>query len=113
MTPTRATDIEIHQGYDYYDTDSQAFEWTSDGTWPDLTDATATFIIDGRLEDAGAIADPAGTPIITVELTRVQTASLSPRSSAFDYVLNAELANGHLILLAYGKATIVRQKTAS
>jgi len=106
-------DIELWQGYDYYDEDGQALEWTdSDGSWPDLSGATPTFIIDGELSVNGTISNPTGPATITVELTRAQTAAL-PASQKLNYVVHVTTAGEHLIMILHGAVTVNRQRTAS
>jgi hypothetical protein len=107
-------DITIDQGYDYQSADGRALEWTDDdGSWPDLTDATATFIIEGELEVTGTISNPTGPATITVELTAAQTAALTASSTSVDYVIECTTAGSHVILIILGEATIRRRRTAS
>ena len=108
-------DITIDQGYDYASADGRALEWTDSDevTWPDLTLATATFIIEGELEVTGTISNPAGPATITVELTAAQTAALTASSTSVDYVIECTTLAGNVILIILGEATIRRRRTAS
>lgn len=99
-------DVEIDRGYDYYDTDGRALSWTDDATitWPNLTGATASFIVGEFLTEAGVITNPTGPATIKVELSAADTELLPLGVRPFR--IECTLANTHLILQIRGKITV-------
>lgn len=98
-------DVELDQGYDYYAADGRALEWTNtDSTWPDLTGATAWFMVGTYLSVTGSISNPTGPATIRVQLSRAQTALL-PRGLR-RFVIKCVLTNGHVVLQVRGTVTV-------
>lgn len=99
-------DIEIDRGYDYYAADGRELTWTDDDsiTWPDLSGATATFIVGDYLEEECTITDPTGPATITLELSAADTEllPLGPRPFRIEVLLD----NDHLILQIRGIITV-------
>lgn len=99
-------DIEIDRGYDYYAADGRSLTWTDDtpATWPDLTGATATFIVGDYLEEECTITDPTGPATITLELSAANTELLPLGVRPFR--IEVLLDNDHLILQIRGIITV-------
>ncbi len=104
-------DITVDIGYDHADADGRAFEWTDeDGSWVDLTGATAELVIAGQMETACSIVN-AGTASqsILCELTAAETATLKPGRWAFVVDVTR---GGRLLKQIVGWATHVARVTA-
>ena len=98
--------LELKRGDDYRAVDGRHLQWSRD-TWPDLTGAAISFIIQNpaTLQVAGAVVTGGvGTQVVRVELTSVQTAGLPVLVDK--YYVQATLANGHVLTLATGECVV-------
>lgn len=79
-------DVTTYQGDDYDNADGRALDWsTSDaGTWPDLSGATITVVIDRAAEFDGEVVTPSGaTKKARLHLTGTETESIPEGVHAF------------------------------
>jgi len=88
--------VITYLGDDYNDLDGRALSWSS-AAWPALTAATVAVTIDGLATFAGAVVTPTGTVEVMVELTAVQTASITAGRRPFQVV--ATQADGDIVTL--------------
>lgn len=104
-------DVTLYKGDDYYAADDAALEWTdANARWPDLTGATATFLVRSPsgsvFSKAATIVTPSGTgKKIRVELTAGETALLVSYPGPSDVRVRVTLASGHSRTLIQGELT--------
>lgn len=104
--------VTLKRGDDYYAADSRSLIWstTAEDTWPDLTAATITFYAQDRItgevfSKTGGVTTPTGsTKVVYVELTTTETEAIS--DGVFD--VQATLSNGHIVTLASGTLTSLK-----
>ena len=99
--------ITIYAGDDYYAVDGRSIDVTdASGLWPDLTGATVTFKA-GAFSKAMTVITPTGTAKkVRLELTKVETASILPRTNP--YKITAVLATtAHVTTLVESLLTVL------
>ncbi len=116
-------DLALVRGDSYRAADGRALLWTgaSANVWPDLTAATVKLQILGNhltvagtvvMEVTGTVVTPTGTQQVRAEPTAAQTAALPASQAAAapgavsPYKVVATLANGDVVTLVEGNATI-------
>lgn len=95
--------VQLVAGDDYLLVDGRQLEFTS-GSWPNLTGATVNLTI-GAVTQAGTVVTPVGAGAkVRFELTAVETTKI--RAGLHHVAVSAALADGHVVTLLRGRATV-------
>lgn len=109
--------VTVRSYRDYDASDGLAIEWANtDGTWPDLTDATVVARVarpgckaKGLYDFAASIVQPTGSQLVRLELTDEQ---LSIIADDYTYELVATLASDHVVTIADGQFRVILGRQA-